>query len=347
MDFSESDLQASASAYNPALHEAPIVVGHPKADAPAYGWVKSLSFADGLEAEPHQVDEAFSELVQAGRYKKISASFYTPDAPTNPVPGVYYLRHVGFLGAQPPAVKGLKPVEFSESDECIEFSDWDDMTNATLWRNLREFFISKFGIAVADETIPGESVGQLEQSAQEELAKPEESQPINYQENTMTPEDQARLEALEAENKLLKQQQADFAEAEKARKTASIHADNLAYAESLVKAGTLLPAQKDVTVATLDFLASQEQVVEFGEGDSKKPLIDSVKELFKGLPKQIEFSEVSQETGNIDLTGSDASSAQHKQKWNSSAELRAEFGEFDTYVAFAKAENNGLVKIKG
>lgn len=34
LEFSESDLAASARAYDPALHEAPIVIGHPKHDAP-------------------------------------------------------------------------------------------------------------------------------------------------------------------------------------------------------------------------------------------------------------------------------------------------------------------------
>ena len=126
LEFSESDLEASARAYDPAKHEAPIVVGHPKHDAPAYGWVKSLAAgADGLNAEPHQVDANFAELVAAGRYKKISASFYLPDAPNNPVPGVYYLRHVGFLGAQPPAVKGLKQAEFADAEDgIVEFGDW-------------------------------------------------------------------------------------------------------------------------------------------------------------------------------------------------------------------------------
>ena len=102
--FSESDLAATAQAYDPAKHEAPIVVGHPTHDGPAYGWVKSLAHVGGaLEAQPHQVDAAFAELVGAGRFKKFSASFYAPDAPANPVPGVYYLRHVGFLGAMAPA----------------------------------------------------------------------------------------------------------------------------------------------------------------------------------------------------------------------------------------------------
>ncbi len=133
LEFSESDLAASAAAYDPAKHEAPIVIGHPKHDAPAYGWVKSLATAeDGLQAEPHQVDAAFAELVEAGRYKKISASFYLPDAPNNPVPGVYYLRHVGFLGAQPPAVKGLKAAEFADAEDgVVEFGDWGMESNAS------------------------------------------------------------------------------------------------------------------------------------------------------------------------------------------------------------------------
>lgn len=56
-DFSESDIAATVQAYDPALHEAPLVIGHPKHDAPAAGWVKSLSAsAHGLTAEPQQVD---------------------------------------------------------------------------------------------------------------------------------------------------------------------------------------------------------------------------------------------------------------------------------------------------
>lgn len=53
LDFSDADLQATAAAYDPAKHEAPLVVGHPKHDDPAYGWAASLAYADGaLEAMP-------------------------------------------------------------------------------------------------------------------------------------------------------------------------------------------------------------------------------------------------------------------------------------------------------
>ena len=126
LTFSESDLTATVNAYDPALHEAPLCIGHPKDDAPAYGWVQSMRMAaDGPEATPHQVNADFAEMHKTGAFKKVSASFYPPNSPHNPVPGVYYLRHVAFLGAQPPAIKGLRPAEFAEADDCItiEFSE--------------------------------------------------------------------------------------------------------------------------------------------------------------------------------------------------------------------------------
>lgn len=121
MTFSRADVDAIASAYDPASFAAPLVVGHPKTNDPAFGWVKSLKVRDDgvLIAEPEKVEPQFAEAVRAGRYRKVSASFYLPDHPANPAPGQYYLRHVGFLGAAAPAVKGLSPVELNEKEEKV------------------------------------------------------------------------------------------------------------------------------------------------------------------------------------------------------------------------------------
>lgn len=307
LEFTEHDLAASAQAYNPAVHEAPLVVGHPKADAPAYGWVKSLAFAEnGLQAEPDQIDAAFAELLQAGRFKKVSASFYTPDSPANPVPGVYYLRHVGFLGAQPPAIKGLKQAEFADGTDFVEFSEWDDVQVASLFRNIREWIIGKFSQEEADQIIPQYAVQQLEQSAADELAEEQQTQmdamdgilptpafTENPTGDTMSDQDKARLAELEAENTRLKQQQADFAEQQKRDKAAATHAEHVAFAEGLIKEGRLIPAQKAQIVAMLDYMANDETVVEFGEGDTKQPLLTVIKtDVLAKLPKQVEFSEV-------------------------------------------------------
>lgn len=120
LSFSAAMVAGCARAYDPGVQEAPLVVGHPKENAPAYGWVAGLEFRDGvLLARPNQVDPDFAEMVKAGRFKKVSSAFYMPDAPNNPAPGALYLRHVGFLGAVPPAVKGLKSASFAAGHDGI------------------------------------------------------------------------------------------------------------------------------------------------------------------------------------------------------------------------------------
>ena len=179
LDFAEADIIACAAAYNPELHEAPIVVGHPRHDDPAYGWIKSLSFTDGaLSAEPHQINEDFADLVTTGAFKKVSASFYPPHSKNNPSPGSYYLRHVGFLGAQPPAVKGLAPVAFGESEDVIEisFGEVNGHSVAGLFRSLRDYLIGKFGQEEADKALPGWDVDRLADQA----AQPDpDAQPVS------------------------------------------------------------------------------------------------------------------------------------------------------------------------
>jgi len=207
------------------------------------------------------------------------------------------LRHVGFLGAQPPSIKGLKQAEFADADEgIVEFSEWDDVQNASLWRNLREWLIGKHGQDEADKVVPQYAVQQLEQSAQQELMEEAAEQdgatpqPAFSEGDPMTAQ---RIAELEAENARLKQDRADFAEAQKREKQAAQHAAHLNFAENLIKEGRLLPFQKELVVATLDFMAGQEQVVEFGEGDGKKPLLAAVKDDWLAkAPKVVEFSEI-------------------------------------------------------
>ncbi len=304
IDFTEEDLAATVAAYDPTKHEAPIVVGHPKDNAPAFGWIKSLKFEEGnLTAEPDQVDPEFSELVQAGRYKKISASFYTPTSPANPVPGVYYLRHVGFLGAQPPAIKGLRGVVFAEDEEgVIEFrapDSWDAKTAASLWRNLRDWLLGKFGTEDADKVVPSHMVSDLETSATMPEPRPE---PINSpalpafsEEDAMTKELQekldaalARITALESENATLKTENANYAEqAKKARR-----ADTEAAIDKAIAEGKVLPSEKARLMAFAESIAGAAEV-SFGEGDQAKkesPLAMFLADLAARAPR-VDFQE--------------------------------------------------------
>lgn len=131
VSFSEELLAASAAAYDRATDPAPLVIGHPRLDHPAYGWVESLRVEDGeLVATPSDIEPAFAEAVRQRRYAKVSARFYPPEHPANPKPGVWYLKHIGFLGAHAPGIKSLGTVQFSEGDDegvaTIEFSTMKD-----------------------------------------------------------------------------------------------------------------------------------------------------------------------------------------------------------------------------
>lgn len=127
LSFSRGTLLETAAAYDPARHEAPIVIGHPHIDAPAYGWVRGLHVkGDSLFADVQDVDPAFAALVRERRYSKISAAFWSPDNADSPSPGVYALRHVGFLGATAPAVKGMRQARFTADDAgVVTFAGFD------------------------------------------------------------------------------------------------------------------------------------------------------------------------------------------------------------------------------
>ena len=115
-EYSLDDLNFIAQSYKPDEDEAPIVIGHPVANSPAYGWVSSLEVTeDGklvADAPDEKLHPDFLSAVQEGRYKKRSISL-TPEGK---------LRHIGFLGGAAPAVKGLADIQFSQpSSTVIEF----------------------------------------------------------------------------------------------------------------------------------------------------------------------------------------------------------------------------------
>lgn len=108
------DLQAIADSYDAENHPAPVVIGHPAIDAPAYGWIDRFWIeGEVLKATIREAAPEFVEIVKEGRYKRVSIALFPPNASENPVPGALYARHVGFLGAAAPAVPGLKPVKFA------------------------------------------------------------------------------------------------------------------------------------------------------------------------------------------------------------------------------------------
>lgn len=305
--FGEDALQASAAAYKPELHEAPLTIGHPKDNLPAYGWVSSLAFHEGaLEASPVQVEPQFAEMVNAGRFKKISASFYTPDSPSNPAPGVYYLRHVAFLGAQPPAVKGMRDASFADDEkgvvvfeETAEFGEgWMARVVGRLFKGLREHMIDKQDLDTADRVLPSYLIEDLDEMSRqadtESAALPAFSETDTGGTNAMTDaEKKAELDQREADLKAredkIAEQEAKFAEQERAHAEKQ-YAD---FADKVIGENKATPAERGTIIATQRALAATTDQVEFGEGDKaeKVAAIEAYRRSFDQRKSAVDFQE--------------------------------------------------------
>jgi hypothetical protein len=231
--FTREQLAATVKAYNEGSWRAPLVAGHPKGTAPAYGWIGPMRLDDQGEVWVDSIDDLnvdMAEAMKSKAYRNRSASWYHPEHPANPTPGVWQLRHLGLLGAQPPALKGLQDIEFSDGDGVVvEFADYTTSTIGYLFRSLRELIIAKWGQDEADKALPNFHIGDLEQAGRDRAA---ETTPNFTEEDTsMTPEEIAALKAQAARTAQL---EADLAAANTARQAAEQQVTS--YSEQQAKA---------------------------------------------------------------------------------------------------------------
>jgi len=307
LNFTEADLVQCARVYDPDLHEAPIVIGHPASNGPAHGWVGSL-IADktGLRAVPRQINPEFAEAARGGAFKKISASFYPPDSPDNPVPGSWYLRHVGVLGAQVPAIKGLEQFEFGEGETGIvtfeENIDADGEISGTgLFAQLRAWLIKNRGQEVADDVLPEDKLKKLQEQVED---APADAKPTDAEVKPDAPAEdvvaelahqvaeQAETIAQLAEEK---EKLAEKLEAEEGQAAAGEAAE---FAERLIREGRVLPRHRAAVVAFMEMAAGRKPrrntsgVIEFGEGERVRPLLPAFKAFLASLPPSVQFGEV-------------------------------------------------------
>lgn len=249
--YTADELAACAAAYDPARFAAPLVIGHPLDNTPAYGWVARLvAVGEDLFAEVDAIDPLLADAIRVGMYRKISASLYLPESPSNPAPGVLYLRHVGLLGGAAPAVKGLAPVTLAEGAEVVEQ-------------------VAEFAEVCRNQSEQGEHAMSEQNPELAEL--------------------KAKLSAIEAENAGLRATAEAAAAALAKHKHEAMHAEHAAFADSLVKAGKLTPAVVPAMVATLDHLATAS--ANFAEGDQQKPLASAFRDALAAMPAVIPMGE--------------------------------------------------------
>lgn len=330
VEFSEAMLKEIAESYDPKKHQAPIVIGHPKIDDPAFGWIKGVSFADGfLVAEPDQVDPQFADLVNGGKFKHVSASLYAPGAANNPTPGKWQLRHVGFLGAAPPAVKGLGAVSFADDEAdtvTLEFAEeqfasgWDLQRIAGMFRRFKNWMIDKEGQEAADSVLPEwEIEGLASSGARKDAAAMQansfsEAPPVTAEPDPKLAQqavDLAEREAtLAAEREQLAAERSKIAEQQKALRDTAI----TDFADQQLQQGRITPAQRPMVVTLLQQLDG-DQTVSLGEGDAAEtiPAADAFRRFIETIPKQIDLSERGAPGDSIDLADGEAVGRAAKQ----------------------------------
>lgn len=274
--YSRADLQAVADGYDPKEHEAPIVIGHPTINAPAFGWIERVRLVDDpqgkaiLEIKARDVQPEFEEMVQRGLFKKRSIAFYQ-----NPL----RLRHVGFLGAAAPEVKGLKDLNF-DSTTFVEFLEDTEMDEKTLTEKIQTA-VKNFFAQFADQGGPkplNEEViaGMISRAVKSEFSS-FRTEIETKEKERLAREENARTEFAEKE-KTANQQKA--VEEAKAR---------------LVGKNRWLPAyEKMGALAIFSALAGSAATIEFEEGGKKesRTVLDSFVAFLESLPAIVPSGEL-------------------------------------------------------
>jgi len=270
-------ISKAVASFKPGDHEPPIVIGHPAENAPAYGWIEDIKTTvnDGVKvlwAKAKQVVPEFSAAVEQGLFKKRSASFY-PDG---------RLRHVGFLGAVPPAVKGLADIGFTEQGVVFEFEEKPKIEEESIMEKFAEFFEflkfwKKFEKELGSEPA-AKDPGKTFSEADLEAAK------------TKAAEEAKAAAKAEAE--------AEFAEKQKTAAAEQRKKELSAWVDERVKGGTILPAWKDAGLVAFMERLDADEAIQFAEGDQgKKPALKWFQDFLESFEKAPLFKEFATKNG--------------------------------------------------
>jgi hypothetical protein len=281
--YTDADLDRMASNYDPALHEAPAVIGHPEHDQPAHGWVEGLARqGNRLLAKFKQLSPQLSDWLKSGAFKKRSISIY-PDLNGKGI----YLRHVGFLGAMPPEVKGLNDIPgFKETGGEFIALEFNEEENAMEIKEVKDAVVAAFKEMFGKgEATPAASVSQAKQFSEEE-AKGLIAQAVTEVKTFFT-------EQLTAANKTIEKLNTTVIEMSQQGASQAAKSQVQVFCEKL--GARYLPAFKEMgLVDLLESLNSSTVTLEFGEGESKKKQTqyEVLTGFLEQLPDLVNFDEL-------------------------------------------------------
>ena len=299
--WTKADLDEIAR--NHSLGPAPAVLGHPKDNDPAYAWTSGLRVeGESLFAAWEDINPAFDDGLASRAYDNRSVSI------VREAKHGLRLRHVGWLGAAPPAIVGLatearqfaaaegEVFEFAASDDALGSLAWAVNSVGELLRGVRDHLIASESLETADRVLPSYSIDYLinqARSAREALQRDPAS---SFSQPTPTGDDlmtitQAQHDAAvaaakeqgraEATNDFAAQGQ-ELAELRKQRKDEKIQK----VIDDLKAKGKLIPAQEAQFKAFLEHLSDQGGTFEFTAADGAKSPLDPLQYMHDFMSQQ-------------------------------------------------------------
>lgn len=371
--YTESDIERTAALYKERKVDAPLTLGHPKGNGPAYGWIADLKAESGkLLMKAKDVADDLVGWTRKRMFKYVSPSLY-PDG---------RIRHLAFLGDTPPAIKDLPEVPvaaFAEGEEFFAFNEapiefeedagarYSIQTIGHMFGKVREWIISKFGIDEADQVIRTWEVDDLKNTAV--TLEPVSSLPIpsyaegksNTKETDMTLEEaQKMINDLNAQIQQLNGQVSEFSESK--IRLDQLQAERAALlkekeertkkdiAEFMEGEGKAIPAKLKAPLSTLLYqLTVGDAVVEFAEGTEtkKENAADLVMELIKS--KAVPVGEFARKAAGGNAGVDTASYSEHGtvDEDREALYLRARAIEKEKSIDFSEALNIAFTEMEG
>jgi hypothetical protein len=161
--YSVADLDRMAAGVKDPI---PHVITHKELYSP-FSYARSpLVWREGelLYADAVEPQAEFAAMVADKRlFSRSIRVAHTPEGPR--------IQHIAWLGAEPPAVEGLPPVDYAAGAEVVDFAAPEEqamqaVTLSTMMRRMREFLIGKFGVEEADKVMPEYELRDLDRYSQ-------------------------------------------------------------------------------------------------------------------------------------------------------------------------------------
>lgn len=162
-DTTLAEIIEATKGFNYQNDEFPLCIGHPQTDSPAFGYVnKNEVLIDGdflaAEVDDEKLNPDFLTMLKDKLYSTVSVALRKDKS----------IKHLGFLGATPPAVTGLPSFAFAEEDgdfdvELSEYevSSWYFKNLQTLFRGIKNNLIETDGLEKANGILPDYLIDEL------------------------------------------------------------------------------------------------------------------------------------------------------------------------------------------